>query len=151
MSGRFTGKTVVVTGSGRHKGLGQAILQRFADEGANCVVSDLGTPREHMQADDIGTTEEMQEVAHELHGRGAEVEAIPCDVSKEGDCAVLVERTVARFGRLDVMINNAGIGYIMKPMVETSAEEWLAVLGVNLAGAFYCSKHAATAHDRARR
>ena len=44
--GRFAGKTIVVTGSGRKQGLGQAILQRFADEGANCVVSDLGTPAE---------------------------------------------------------------------------------------------------------
>ena len=63
MAGRFAGKTIIVTGSGREKGLGQAILQRFADEGANCIVSDLGKPAEHMGAGDIGTTDEMEGVA----------------------------------------------------------------------------------------
>ena len=66
---RFAGKTIVVTGSGREKGLGQANLQRFADEGANCVVSDL----------DIGR--EAEGIAEDLRTRGIEVAAIPCDVS----------------------------------------------------------------------
>ena len=76
---RFERKTIVVTGSGRDKGLGQAILQRIADEGANCVVSDLGKPAEHMGASDIGTTDEMEAVAAELKSRGVRVEVDTSD------------------------------------------------------------------------
>jgi meso-butanediol dehydrogenase/(S,S)-butanediol dehydrogenase/diacetyl reductase len=140
---RFAGRVVVVTGSGRHRGLGQGILQRFADEGAACVVSDLGTPAEHMRASDIGTTAEMEEVAAELRARGAQAVAIPCDVRRDADCARLIDETVAAFGRIDVLVNNAGIGYIMKPLLETSFDEWNAVIGVNLSGAFSCTKYAA--------
>ena len=69
MSGRYAGKTIVVTGSGRQKGLGQAILQRFADEGANCVVSD------------IAIDAEAEAVAADLAARGAAVHSLACDVS----------------------------------------------------------------------
>ena len=140
---RFEGKTVIVTGSGRHKGLGQAILQRFADEGANCVVSDLGQPKEHMSESDIGTNGEMEEVADELRSRGSKVSAIPCDVRKEEDCDALIGAAVAEFGAVDILVNNAGIGYIMKPLLETSGPEWEAVIGVNLSGSFYCTRAAA--------
>ena len=142
---RFTVKTIVVTGSGRQKGLGQAILQRFADEGANCVVSDLGAPAEHMGASDIGTTAEMEAVAEELRQRGAKTAAIACDVRSEQSCEALVRKTIETFGSLDIWVNNAGIGYIMKPLLETSASEWEAVIGVNLSGAFYGTKAAARA------
>ncbi|RYY27048.1 MAG: SDR family oxidoreductase [Sphingomonadales bacterium] len=142
---RFEGKTIVVTGSGRDKGLGQAILQRFADEGANCVVSDLGKPAEHMGASDIGTTDEMEAVAAELRTRGASVAVIPCDVRSEESCEALVARTIETFGAVDIWVNNAGIGYIMKPLLETTSSEWEAVIGVNLSGAFYGTKAAARA------
>lgn len=140
---RFEGKTVVVTGSGREKGLGQAILQRFADEGANCVVSDLGRPAEHMGASDIGTTDEMEAVAEELRLRGAKVATIPCDVRSSEACEQLVAKAVEAFGGVDILVNNAGIGYIMKPLLETTDSEWEAVIGVNLSGAFYCTRAAA--------
>ena len=130
---RFAGKTIVVTGSGREKGLGQAILQRFADEGANCVVSDL----------DIG--HEAEGVAEELRGRGAKVAAIPCDVSKATQCAALIDRTVAQFGAIDIMVNNAGIGFMMKPLLDVDPTDWDAVIAVNLSGAFYCTQAAARA------
>ena len=144
---RFSGKTVIVTGSGRERGLGQGILQRFADEGANCIVSDLGTPREHMGAAHIGSTVEMETVADELRERaavhGGKVAVITCDVSNDADCAKLFAAARETFGRVDILVNNAGIGYIMKPLLETTDDEWLAVLDVNLGGAFRCSKYAA--------
>jgi meso-butanediol dehydrogenase/(S,S)-butanediol dehydrogenase/diacetyl reductase len=140
---RFEGKTVIVTGSGRRGGLGLAILQRFAEEGANCVVSDLGTPAEHMSEGDIGTTAEMEEVSRELRDQGAQVRAIACDVRKEQQCEALVRGAVAAFGGVDILVNNAGIGYIMKPLLETQGAEWEAVIGVNLSGAFYCTRAAA--------
>ena len=130
---RFAGKTVVVTGSGREKGLGQAILQRFADEGANCVVSDR----------EIG--DEARAVAAELERRGAKVIATPCNVSDAGQCAGLVHTTVAAFGGVDVFVNNAGIGFMMKPLLEVDPDDWDTVIAVNLSGAFYCTQAAARA------
>jgi NAD(P)-dependent dehydrogenase (short-subunit alcohol dehydrogenase family) len=143
MSKRFSQKTIIVTGSGRQGGLGQGILQRFADEGANCVVSDLGAPLTHMAAEHIGSTAEMEIVADELRTRGAQAITIPCNVAKETDVRTLIAATLEKFGRIDVMVNNAGIGYLMKPLLETTQEEWEAVLDVNLMGAFLCTKHAA--------
>jgi len=130
---RFAGKTIVVTGSGKQKGLGQAILQRFADEGANCVVSDLAIDAE------------AEEVAADLRARGAEVEAVACDVSDVNQCRALVDGAVARFGRIDIFVNNAGIGFMMRPLLEVEPADWDKVLAVNLSGAFYCTQAAARA------
>ncbi len=133
MTRRFDGKVVVVTGSGKQRGLGQGILQRFADEGAACVVSDL-------RLDD-----EAEAVAAELRARGARVETIACDVADAAQCRALVATTVERLGRIDVMVNNAGIGFMMKPMLEVAPEDWDLVIRVNLSGAFYCTQAAARA------
>lgn len=135
---RFAGKVVVVTGSGRPKGLGQAILQRFVDEGAHCVVSDVARGGEG-----LASSVDVAEVVADLQARGAEVAALSCDVSNEAECEALIAGTVARFGRIDVLVNNAGIGFVMKPLLETSAVDWDRVLDVNLKGAFLASKAAA--------
>ena len=140
---RFAGKTIIVTGSGRHKGLGQGILQRFADEGANCVVSDIGAPTTHMGEDHIGNTDEMEEVADELRSRGGQAIALSCDVRDPASCEAMVAAAVTEFGQLDIMVNNAGIGYIMKSLVDVDAAEWDAVINVNLSGAFHCTAAAA--------
>lgn len=140
---RFSGRTVIVTGSGRDAGLGAAILRGFAAEGANCVVSDIGVPADRMGAGDIGTTDEMEAVAQSLRTLGAEAITVACDVRSPDACAGLVAAAVSAFGRLDVMVNNAGIGYLMKPLLETEEADWDAVIDVNLKGAFLCSKYAA--------
>lgn len=132
--GKFSGKTIVVTGSGKHKGLGQGILQAFADEGANCVVSDRAIDAE------------AEAVAEELRGRGAQVAMIACDVSRAEQCQALVQRALAHFGGVDIFVNNAGIGFKMKPLLEVDvADEWDQVLSINLSGAFYCTQAAARA------
>jgi meso-butanediol dehydrogenase/(S,S)-butanediol dehydrogenase/diacetyl reductase len=130
---RFAGRTVVVTGSGRDRGLGQGILQRFADEGANCVVSD------------VAITPEAEGVAEELRARGAAVATIACDVSSAAQCAALVQQAVETFGAIDVLVNNAGIGFLMKPLLEVDPADWDRVISVNLSGAFYCTQAAAKA------
>ncbi|HEY9092578.1 SDR family NAD(P)-dependent oxidoreductase [Parasphingorhabdus sp.] len=134
---KFKGKTIVVTGSGKEKGLGQGILQRFADEGANCVVSDLS----------IGDQEEG--VAEELRTRGAKVATIACDVSDAQQCQALVDQSVDAFGSVDIFVNNAGIGFMMKPLLDVDPADWAAVIGVNLSGAFYCTQAAAKAMVKA--
>jgi meso-butanediol dehydrogenase / (S,S)-butanediol dehydrogenase / diacetyl reductase len=130
---RFAGKTIVVTGSGKQRGLGQGILQRFADEGANCVVSDVAIDAEAVA------------VAEELRERGAEVATLTCDVSDAAQCNALVEQAVAAFGGVDIFVNNAGIGFMMKPMLEVDPADWATVIAVNLSGAFYCTQAAAKA------
>ncbi len=130
---RFEGKTIVVTGSGRDKGLGQAILQRFADEGANCVVSDLVIDAE------------AEAVAAELRARGAEVASLACDVADASQCDALVRQSIERFGRIDIWVNNAGIGFMMKPLLEVDPADWAKVIAVNLSGAFYGTQAAARA------
>ena len=126
---RFAGKTIIVTGSGKQKGLGQGILQRFADEGANCVVSD------------IVIDDEAESVAEELRGRGAKVSLIACDVSDATQCNALVRQA----GGVDIFVNNAGIGFMMKPMLEVDPADWAKVIAVNLSGAFYATQAAAKA------
>jgi NAD(P)-dependent dehydrogenase (short-subunit alcohol dehydrogenase family) len=130
---RFAGKTIVVTGSGREKGLGQGILQRFADEGANCVVSD------------IAIASEAEGVAEDLRARGARVAMIACDVSEAAPCDALVAQTVELFGGVDVFVNNAGIGFMMRPLLDVDPADWAKVIAVNLSGAFYCTQAAARA------
>lgn len=133
MTGRFAGKTIVVTGSGKQKGLGQAILQRFADEGANCIVSDLSIDAE------------AEAVAGDLRDRGAEVATIACDVTHPGQCQAMVDHAVERFGSIDILVNNAGIGFMMKPLLEVDPADWATVIAVNLSGAFYCTQAAGRA------
>jgi len=137
------GKVAICTGSGRQQGLGAAILRRLAAEGCDVVVSDLGTPEGLLASGDIGATNEMEAVAAELRATGTCVLVVPCDVRKEGSVQQLIGRTVAEFGRLDILINNAGVGYMLKPFIDATLEEWQLVLDVNLTGAFLCSKHAA--------
>ncbi len=139
----LAGKVAVCTGSGRRQGLGEGILQRLAAEGCRVVVTDLGRPDEGLGSGDIGTTEEMEAVAAGLRDAGAEAIAIPCDVRDEAQVQALVDGTVAAFGRLDVLVNNAGVGYMMKPTAELSLDEWRLVLDVNLTGAFLCTRIAA--------
>jgi NAD(P)-dependent dehydrogenase (short-subunit alcohol dehydrogenase family) len=130
---RFAGKSIVVTGSGKQKGLGQGILQRFADEGANCVVSD------------IVIDDEAEGVAEALRARGVKVATLACDVSDATQCNALVAKAVDHFGGVDIFVNNAGIGFMMKPMLEVDPADWAKVIAVNLSGAFYATQAAAKA------
>lgn len=138
------GKSAIVTGSGRHKGIGEAIVLRLASEGCNIVISDIGVAKgNEFAAEHIGSSNEMEEIANACRSFGVQVITVPCDVRNEVDCANLMQKTVEAFGKIDILINNAGVGYIMEPFTEFKETSWDAVLGVNLKGAFLCSKHAA--------
>jgi meso-butanediol dehydrogenase/(S,S)-butanediol dehydrogenase/diacetyl reductase len=137
-------KVAIVTGSGRHKGIGEAIVLRLAAEGCRVVISDIGEAKgNEFAAEHIGVTGEMQEIAAACRALGAEVLTLPCDVRNEAECSQLIEKTVAHFGGVDILVNNAGVGYLMEPFTEFKESSWDAVLDVNLKGAFLCSKHAA--------
>ncbi|MEM6800080.1 MAG: SDR family NAD(P)-dependent oxidoreductase [Bacteroidota bacterium] len=138
------GKTAIVTGSGRPGGIGEAIILRLAEEGCNVVVTDIGKATgKQFGKDHIGTGDEMLEIVEKANNLGGKAMPLLCDVRFEGQVKNMIHATVDAFGTLDIMVNNAGVGYIMEPFTEFSEESWDAVLDVNLKGAFLCSKHAA--------
>ena len=145
MTGRFDGRVAIVTGAGRFNGLGEAMARRLASEGASIVLTDKGTlDGERFPAHGIGTGEEMERVAASIRAQtGASVRTQSCDVRLEDQVAAMVANTVEAFGRVDFLVNNAGIGYLMTLIVDTPVDDWDAVLGVNLKGMFLCTKHVA--------
>ena len=138
------GKVACITGAGRAKGIGAAIAERLAIEGAHVVLTDLGKPAgPDLPETFIGTSGELDTIVAGLADRGYSASACLCDVQNETDVAASVEFCVAQYGRLDIWINNAGVGYLMEPLTELDVERWDTVLGVNLRGAFLGTKHAA--------
>lgn len=132
---RFAGKVAVVTGSGRKGGLGEAIARRLSEEGARVVISDIGGSRDAATPDGmIGGTEEMREIAASLPSGGS---TFACDVRDPAQVEGLADHAMEKHGSLDIWVNNAGIGYIMKPLAEVSPEDWRAVIDVNLSGAWF--------------
>jgi len=125
---RLQKRVAVVTGGS--SGIGRAIALRFAEEGAHVVVGDVvREPREGGE-----TTEAL------LGERGVHVDA---DVSRSADVDRLVSTATERYGRLDVMVCNAGVaGRHSKPLLETTEEDWDAIMAVNLRGVFLCCKRA---------
>ena len=143
---RFAGKTAVVTGSGRHAGLGEAIAKRLAAEGAAVVISDIGASRDAATPDSmVGASAEMEAIAQEIRDAGGQASTCVCDVRDYAQVKALADHAVKAHGSLDIWVNNAGIGYIMKPLLEVRPEDWGAVIDVNLTGAFYGIKAAAEA------
>ncbi len=138
------GKVVIITGSGRRQGIGEAIARRLAAEGCRVVLSDLGQALgDAFSPEHIGLSDEMNGILNEIQQAGGEAIAIPCDVRSELAVASLVAQAVSAFGQLDGLVNNAGVGYLMEPFAEFRESSWDAVLDVNLKGAFLCAKHAA--------
>jgi len=119
----LTGKVAIVTGS--TKGIGLAIAERMLGAGASVVISSR-------------TEDAVHTVADRLDDRAI---GVPCDVADPAACRTLVDQTVERLGRLDVLVNNAGLG-IFKPITEMTVEEWRLQVDVNLGGVFYCSQAA---------
>ncbi len=140
---RLAGKVAICTGSGRLGGLGAAILGHLAEAGCRVVVTDLGAPEGKLDADHVGAQSEMEKVAAELRAEGHEVLTHACDVRDPDAVADLIAATVDAFGRVDIMVNNAAVGYLMKPLLELSPDDWQLVNDVNLKGAFLCTQLAA--------
>ncbi len=117
-------------GPGGAQGLGAAIVRRLADEGAHVVVADLQAATAQRTADEVAAA------------TGRRTLALAVDVTDEEQVAALVDRTVERFGRLDILVANAGI-VISGPIEEFDYSRWRKVIDVNLNGYFLCAKHAA--------
>jgi NAD(P)-dependent dehydrogenase (short-subunit alcohol dehydrogenase family) len=124
---RLKNKVAIVTGGAL--GLGKAQCVRLAQEGAKVAVTDL---RE----------KEGRDVAEHIAAEGGEAKFWPLDVADEQQVEQTIRAVVEHFGRLDVLVNNAGITGADKPTDQLTVEEWEQVMAVNVRGPFLCTKHA---------
>ncbi|GIN59907.1 SDR family NAD(P)-dependent oxidoreductase [Lederbergia ruris] len=125
MTKRFNGKTVIVTGGA--SGIGEATVIEFAKEGAKVVISDM--------------SDKGQELSDKLNEDGYETFFMKVNVTIEEEVKRLVDETVKKYGSLDVLFANAGIGG-MTLVHETDFAEWKKIIDVNLHGVFLCNKYA---------
>ncbi|MBL7814237.1 MAG: SDR family oxidoreductase [Saprospiraceae bacterium] len=140
----LTDKVVLVTGAGRRNGIGEAVVWRFITEGCRVVISDIGSAKgTSFSNDHIGTTDDMNRLVEAIAAQGGQAIGIACDVRFENEVEHLFARTIETFGRIDILINNAGVGYLMEAVTNVSESDWDAVLDTNLKGTFLCTKHAA--------
>lgn len=122
----LTGKVVLVTGGAKR--VGKAIVQAFAARGCKLVV--------HYHTSE----EEAEQTIQELLANGQEALAIRADITQEAEVIQMVETAITRFGRIDVLVNNAAV-FFRTPIETLSVEEWEQILDVNLTGTFFCAQH----------
>jgi NAD(P)-dependent dehydrogenase (short-subunit alcohol dehydrogenase family) len=127
MKGKFAGETVIITGGSN--GIGKGIAEAFGKEGANVCIADLDE-------------EKGQEVVSIIEAAGGTGRFYRTDVRKEQDIIVLIRNAMNDFGRVDILINNAGVSRF-KPLLELSTEEWEDVVFTNLRSVFIASREAA--------
>lgn len=118
------GKTAIVTGSAR--GIGRMIALELARSGASLVVCDLDL-------------EKCQPVVQEIEATGQPVMSVACDVTREDQVVSMIDAVVARFGGVDILINNAGWQFVAS-VEESAVEDWDRTMAINLRGPFLCSK-----------
>lgn len=124
--GRLQDKIAIITGGGT--GIGEATCHRFAEEGARVAIFEI-------------SEQNGQTTAAALRGQGAEAEAFHVDVRDEQSVSAAVQKVIDRWGRIDILVNNAAIPGANKFTHELSVEEFEAVFAVNVRGVFLCSKH----------
>jgi meso-butanediol dehydrogenase/(S,S)-butanediol dehydrogenase/diacetyl reductase len=142
-AGQFAGKVALCTGAGRRAGLGAAILQALASQGCSVVFTDHMPAEGDARAANLGRQDEMEALVASVRKDGGEALALPLDVRDEQQVERAVAAVVEQYGRLDFLINNAGIGFLIEAMTDITLAHWSMVMDVNLTGAFLCTKHAA--------
>ena len=126
MPGKLDGRVAIISGGGM--GLGESTAKLFAQESAKVVIADINV-------------EAGEKVVNTLRDGGTEALFVKANVAVAEDARNMVEEAVRHFGQVDILINNAG-AQVEKAVPETTEEDWDFVLGVNLKGAFLCSKYA---------
>lgn len=121
------GKVAVITGAS--SGLGVTFAEALAEGGANLILA-------------ARRIEKLNEVAVQMRKLGVKAMPFQCDVSKQEEVQALVDTTIKNFGKLDIIVNNAGVA-AMGPSTEMPVEEWNRVVSVNLTGVFLCARTAA--------
>lgn len=124
--GQLEGKAAIITGGG--SGIGKAIALAFAREGCGLTIAGRNATR-------------LEAAAAEMRALGAEVLAVPTDVTIEAEVIALFEKAIAHFGRLDILVNSSG-AFDGGPLESLSLEAWNNVIGANLTGPFLCIREA---------
>jgi len=124
---RLKGKVAAITGAAL--GIGRACATRMAEEGASVAVLDV------LEAEGAA-------LAAELAARGFPARFWRCNVASEAEVARVLDEVAAHFGRLDVLVNNAGVAGANKPTDQITEAEWDFVQSINVKGVFFCTKHA---------
>ncbi len=135
----LNGKVALVTGAGGKNGIGRAIATRLAKEGADVAVNDItGHPYAADQADWQG----LPDLVREIEAMGRRAISVVADVADAEQVKEMVDQTVAHFGKIDILINNAGTiaGKDRVPVVDLAEEDWDRVQRVNVKGVFLCSQ-----------
>jgi NAD(P)-dependent dehydrogenase (short-subunit alcohol dehydrogenase family) len=123
---RFKDKVVFITGAST--GIGKAAALKYAAEGARVVVADVNEP-------------EGKATAEEAQGKGGESLYVHCNVAEASSIQEAIQQTMDRFKRIDVAVNNAGIGGASAHTAEYPDDEWNKVIAINLTGVFLCMKY----------
>jgi 3-oxoacyl-[acyl-carrier protein] reductase len=127
MSRKLEGKVAIITGAGR--GLGKVLALRFAEEGAKLLLPDISLER-------------AENTAIEVRSKGGEAAAIKVDISDENDTRKITKEVISRYGKADILVNNAAIiyGVLPKPWDAWTTEEWNRMFAVNVTGTWLTCK-----------
>ena len=124
--GLLKDKVAVVTGVG--SGIGKAISNAFADEGACLGIGDIN--------EDL-----LSKTVEELNNKSSQVKSLKTDVSDEEQVKKLIEETVNTFGKLDIIVNNVSVAIGGYPITDMSNDDWQKIIGINFSSVFYGCKH----------
>jgi 3-oxoacyl-[acyl-carrier protein] reductase len=127
MTPALGGSVAIITGAGR--GIGRAFALRFAEEGAKLLLPDI-------------SPEKAEDTVKEIKAKGGEAVAMKADISDENDTQKMAEKVISKYGKVDILINNAAIWYGLEitPWDAWTVEEWDRILDVNLKGTWLCCK-----------
>ena len=128
MNSKFSNRVALITGGTR--GIGYGLAESLLARGAQVFICGRGHSSLESALEQLGAS------------AGERIAGIAADMRKSEDCRKLVETAVERFGRLDILINNAGVGHVYQPVDQIAPEVWDNTIGTNLSGVFYCC-HAA--------
>src|SRR3954464_8256706 len=124
-------KVAIVTGSSR--GIGKAIAREFAKNGYSIVLN---------ARDESELKQSLSEITNEITGTDSEISYVIGDVSDEYTCKKLIDEAINKFGKINVLVNNAGIGGASKKTNDLSVDDWEEVININLKGIFFCTREA---------
>ena len=136
------GKVALVTGAGRRGGIGEAVAKRLARDGAHIVVGDICAPPTELAHAGSGRWEELEGIAAEIGELGVQSLPVRVDVTDAESVQAMVTQTKDLFGRLDMLVNNAGAAIGPSPVLQMAEEAWRRTLEINATGTFLCSKFA---------
>lgn len=131
-------KIALVTGAGGKQGFGRAIANRLAEEGADIIVVDKQQKPDRIEDADL-EWKGIDSVAGEIRQKGRKALAENCDITESAKVDSLIKNVISAFGKIDVLVNNAGVK-ISQDVLEITDEAWNLHLAVNLTGMFYCSR-----------